>query len=157
MNYITLAAKIGAAALLLWIGWHFGGLSKDDELNKYKTAVEAQHAAQLQIVANVMTQHDQQAAAERAAQQKVIDAYDAEKNLAPITTGIVQRMRIVEAAAACSAGNSVVPKAGPMASGAQGTGGVPGGLSEGERLLQGALDAASRDASRLNAAVKLAP
>lgn len=156
ITYLKIGGIAALAALLVWAGWHFGGLSKDDELNRYKTAVEAQHAAQLQTVANVMTQHDQQAAAERAAQQKVIDAYDQEKNLAPITTGIVERMRLVEAAA-CSAGNRVVPPGGPVAGGAQSAGGISRSDAEGDRLLQAALDAADRDADRLNAVVKLAP
>jgi uncharacterized protein (DUF58 family) len=155
-----LYAKIGGiAALALALlagGYHFGGLSADAELANYKTAVEAQHAAQLQTVASVMTQHDQQATLERAAQQKVIDAYDEQKNLAPITTGIVERVRLIEAAS-CSAGSRVVPSPGPVARGADAGSGVPRGDSEGDRLLQAALDAAARDSARLAAVIQFKP
>jgi hypothetical protein len=152
--------KLGAAAVLLAIaagaGFHFGGLSADDKLNAYKSAVEAQHATQLQAVVRTMDEHDHQAALERIADQRVIDAYDLQKALPPITAGFVTRMRLVEAAA-CRAGDRVVPAAGSLAGGAQAAGGVPRSDAEGDRLLQAALDAADRDASRLNAAVKLAP
>jgi hypothetical protein len=155
-----LYAKIGGVmmliALLFGAGYHLGGLSADDKLNAYKTAVEAQHAAQLQAVVTTMDEHDHQAALERMANQKVIDTYDLQKNLPPITAGLVERMRLVEAAAAC-ADDSGLPKTGAVAGGAQAASGIPRSDPEAERLLQAALDAADRDSGRLNAAVKLAP
>jgi hypothetical protein len=154
-----LYAKIGGiaalAVLLLWTGWHFGGLSKDDQLNKYRTAVEAQYAANLKTVADTINKQIRDGVTVRAAQQKVIDAYDTEKALPPATAGIVERMRIVESAS-CAASRDV-PKAGTLAGGIEGARGVPRSNTEADRLLQAALDAADRDADRLNAAVKLAP
>jgi hypothetical protein len=156
ITYLKLGGIAALAAFLLWTGYHFGGLSADGKLANYKTAVEAQHAAQLQAVANVMAEHDRDAAAQRASQQKVIDAYDTQI-LQPLpTAGIVERVRLVEAAS-CSSSNRVVPSAGALAGGAQAAGGVPRSNAEGDRLLQAALDAADRDSARLNVAVKLAP
>lgn len=156
LTYIKLGAGAVLLALVAGASYHFGGLSSDDKLNAYKTAVEAQHAAQLQAVVDTMTEHDKQAAAQHAADQKVIDAYDLQKSLPPITAGLVERMRLVEAAS-CRAGHSVLPGAGPVARGTDAAGGVPGGDPEGDRLLQAALDAASHDAARLNAVRQLAP
>lgn len=159
ISYLKIGGIAVLAAFLVWTGYHFGGLSADDKLANYKTAVEAQHAAQLQAVANVMTQHDQQAAAQHAADQKVIDAYDEQKNLAPVTAGIVQRMRIIEAAA-CSAGDRVVPAGGVLASGTQDTSAKPASDPVTQRLsqlTQAAFDACAADAKQLNAVVKLAP
>jgi hypothetical protein len=55
VNPYLLYAKLAAGALLLALaagaGWHFGSLSKDDELNRYKTDAQAQHAAQLSALA----------------------------------------------------------------------------------------------------------
>jgi hypothetical protein len=156
MIYAKIAGFGALAAFLVWVGFHFGGLSADDKLANYKTAVEAQHAAQLQAVVATMTEHDTQAAAQHAKDQGVIDAYDAQKDLAPVTAGIVQRMRLVEAAS-CSAGGGVVPGAAALAGGTDAAGGVSGSHAESDRLLQAALDAAARDADRLNAVIKLAP
>jgi hypothetical protein len=156
ITYLKWGGIAALAALLVGGGYHFGGLSADDKLNAYKTAVEGQHAVQLQAVVATMTMHDNQAAAQHAADQKVIDSYDLQKSLPPVTAGLVERMRVVEAAS-CAAGNRVVSIAGPVASGAQAASGVPGSDSEGDRLLQAALDAAARDSTRLNAVVKLAP
>lgn len=156
LTYIKLGAAVVALAIAAGAGFHFGGLSADDKLNAYKTAVEAQHVAQLQAVVNTMTEHDKQAAAQHAADQKVIDAYDLQKSLPPITAGLVERMRLIEAAS-CRAGHSVLPGAGPVAGGADAASGVPAGDPEGDRLLQAALDAAAHDAARLNAVRQLAP
>lgn len=154
--YLKLVGIAAAVALLLAIGWHFGGLSSAKDLAAYRTAVEAQHAVQLQAVVDTMTQHDKQAAAQHAADQKVIDAYDLQSKLPPITAGFVQRMRLIEAAA-CSAGDRVLPSPGSLAGGADAAGGIPGGDAEGDRLLQVALDKAAGDSLRLNAVVKFAP
>lgn len=151
--------KLGAAAVVLGAvataSFHFGGISADDKLNTYKTAVEAQYAANLKTVADTLNKQIQDGVADRAAQQKVIDAYDTEKALPPATAGLVERMRIVESAS-CAAGRDL-PKAEPVASGAQSPSRVPASDSEGQRLLQAALDAADRDADRLNTIIKLAP
>lgn len=153
MNGYVIAA---IATLLAGVSFYLGGLHADNQLANYKTAVEAQHLTQLQAVVATMTQHDNQAAAQHAADEKVIDAYDTEKALPPATAGVVERMRLVEAAS-CSAGNRVLPSSGVLAGGAQSTGGISRSDAEGDRLLQAALDAADRDADRLNAVVKLAP
>lgn len=154
-----LYAKIGGiaalAAALLWAGWHFGGLSSAEKLANYQTTVEAQYAANLKTVADTLNKQIKDGVAERAAQQKVIDAYDLEKALPPVTAGVVERLRYIESTS-CTASHQL-PGAAAVAGGAQAAGGVPGGLSELDRLHQAAFDAAARDASRLNAAVKLAP
>lgn len=159
MTAIAYAKWIGIAALIAAIAafsFRQGGLASEAKLAKYQTEVQQQHAQDLQAVLNTMKEHDNQAAAALAEQQKVIDAYDAEKNLAPVTTGIVQRMRIVESAT-CSAGDSKLPPPPVLAGGAQARSGIPRGDAEGDRLLQAALDAADRDAERLNTLIKLAP
>lgn len=155
-----LYAKLGAAllvvVLLFGAGYRVGGLRSAAQLSAYKAAVEAQHVAQLEAVVKTMDEHDQQAAAQHAADRRVIDAYDLQKSLPPATAGLVERMRFVEAAA-CGAGDRVVPSTGPVASGVHAAGGIPRGDPEGDRLLQAALDAADHDATRLNAMRLLAP
>lgn len=156
LQYAKLGGVLFACLLLSGGGYHLGGLAAEAKLSAYKTAVEAQHATQLQAVVNAMTQHDNQAAARHAADRKVIDAYDLQKDLPLATAGIVERMRLIEAAAPCASGPQL-PAAGSVAGRAQAAGGIPRCDPEGDRLLQLALDAADRDAARLNAAVKLAP
>lgn len=153
MNGYLIAA---IATLLAGGSFYLGGLRGDSQLANYKTSVEAQHVTQLQAVVATMNQHDNAAASQHAADQKVIDAYDTEKALPPATAGVVQRMRLVEAAT-CSAGDRQLPSSGAVAGRAQAAGGIPRSDAEGDRLLQAALDAADRDADRLNTAVKLAP
>jgi hypothetical protein len=90
-------------------------------------------------------------------QQGIID--DLHKQLAtpdPSVAGLIQRMHDAEATAA-SARGCKVPGAGTSAGGTQSGAGIPRGDSEGERLLQDALDAASRDSKRFSAAIKLLP
>ena len=156
--YITYV-KIGAAIVALGVvgvaGFHFGGLSADDKLANYKTEVQAQYAANLKTVADTLNSQIKEGAVKRAAMQVIIDAYDLEKAKPPVTAGIVQRMHNAESAS-CTAGHQL-PAGGSVASGAQEASGVSVGLSEGERLLQDALDAAARDAARLDTVVKLAP
>lgn len=156
LTYIKLGAEALVLAAVAGASFHFGGLSKDDELNRYKTVIEAQHVGQLQAVVKTMDEHDKQAAAQRAADKRVIDDYDLQKSLPPITAGVVQRMRLVEAAS-CRADGSLVSGAGSVAGGTDAAAGIPRGDPEGDRLLQAALDAAARDASRLYAAIRLAP
>jgi hypothetical protein len=154
-----LYAKIGGiaalAGLLLWTGWHFGGMSSDDKLANYRTAVEAQYAANLKTVADALNKQIKDGVAERAAQKKVIDAYDEEKLKPPATAGIVERLRYIQGPGCAT--SSQLPAAGAMASGVATAGGIPAGISELDRLHQAAFDAADRDSKRLNAAVKLAP
>lgn len=156
--YVIYAKLAGAAAILAVVGagcWHFGGLSKQDELDKFKTAQQAQYAANLKTVADTLNKQIQDGIADRAKLQKVIDAYDLEKTLPPITAGVVERLRYIQGAS-CAA-NNPVPGAGAVAGGAQAAGGVPASLSELERLHQAAFDAAARDSQRLNAMRQLAP
>lgn len=148
-----MAAAIGAYSFL-W--FHLGGASSETNLANYKTDVEGQHVAQLQAVLDTMGQHDQQAAAQHAADRKVIDAYDLEKALPPATAGLVERMRIVEGAS-CGASGGQLPGNRPLAGGVDPARGVPGSDPEADRLLQAAFDAGTRDALRLNAVTKLAP
>jgi hypothetical protein len=151
--------KIGAAVIVLCVvstaSFHFGGLSADNKLANYKTSVQAQYAANLKTVADTLNQQIQDGVADRAAKQRIIDAYDAEKLKPPITAGVVERLRYVESAS-CAASHQL-PQAGTVAGGAAATGGVPPSVSELDRLHQAAFDAADRDSKRLNAAVMLAP
>jgi hypothetical protein len=153
--YAKIGGAVALAALLVWTGWHFGGMSSAEKLAKYQTAVEAQYAANLKTVADTLNKQIQDGLADRAAQQRIIDAYDLEKALPPATAGIVERMRFVESAS-CAASREL-PKAGTMAGGADPSGRVPGSQAEADRLLQAALDAADRDADRLDAIRQLAP
>jgi hypothetical protein len=154
-TWMKLAAIGIVLATLFIVGFHFGGMSSAEKLAKYQTDVEAQYAANLKTVADTLNKQIQDGVAERAAQQKVIDAYDLEKALPPVTAGVVERLRYIESAS-CTAGHQL-PGAPAVAGGAQAASGVPGGVSELDRLHQAAFDAAARDASRLNAVVKLAP
>jgi hypothetical protein len=152
--------KIGAALALiaacLSAGYHFGRLSADNQLNAYKSAVEAQHVVQLNAVVATMTEHDTEALAQHTADQRIVDAYDLQKTLPPVTAGFVTRLRVVETTA-CSAGARVVSGAGPVASGIDSSSAISRSDAEGDRLLQAALDAADRDAEQLNAVIHLAP
>lgn len=153
--YAKIGGAVALAALLLFTGWHFGGMSSAEKLAKYQTAVEAQYAANIKTVADTLNQQIQDGLTARAAQQKVIDAYDLEKALPPATAGIVGRMRLVESAS-CAASRDL-PKAGTLVGGTDAASALPGSNAEGDRLLQAALDAADQDADQLNAVVKLAP
>jgi hypothetical protein len=155
MTYLKIGGIAALAAMLLWIGWHFGGMSSDEKLANYKTAVEAQYAANLKTVADTLNKQIQDGAADRAAKQKVIDAYDTEKALPAATAGVIERLRYIEGASCPASGQ--LPAAGAVASGAQAASGVSGRGAEIDGLLQDALDAASRDAQRLNVMRKLAP
>jgi hypothetical protein len=156
--YVKLAVFLGVIAAAATAGFHFGGLSKDDELNRYKTDVEAQHAAQLKAVADVYQKQLVDAQAHALTQQGVTD--DLNKKLegsGSVASGLAQRMLDDQAAAAAAACNRPVPKGGAVAGAAAGSAGVPRGDPEAVRLLQGALDAGTRDADRLRAAQALSP
>lgn len=156
-------AKIGGiaalAAILLWSGWHFGGMSADEKLANYKTAVEAQYAANLKTVADTLNKQIQDGVADRAAQKKVIDAYDADKANPPATAGLADSLRDATQSASCPASRDV-PKAGTVAGGAQGATAKPSGGPSVERLsglVQAVFDSSDADAKQMNAMIKLAP
>jgi hypothetical protein len=158
----------GIAALTLALvagGYHFGGLSADDKLNAYKTAVEAQHAAQIQAVVDAMTKHDKQAAAQHAADQKAIDRYDANKDVPdPASIGTAHRVLLI-AASSPDTGDCPVQQAGTVAGRSADT---SGGAGEAEKaksrlvsLVEADLDdyiaACGRDDKRLVLTQGLAP
>lgn len=164
-----LYAKIGGiaalAALLLWTGWHFGGLSKDDELNKYKTVQEAQYAASLKTVADTLNKQIQDGVTARAAQQKVIDAYDTTKNVRdPASVGTAHRVLHL-AASSSGAGGCPVPETGAVASGGAHPSGGAGEAAKAQSglvsLVEADLDdyiaACGRDDKRLLLTQGLAP
>jgi hypothetical protein len=153
--YAKIGGAVALAALLVWTGWHFGGMSSAEKLAKYQAAVEAQYAANLKTVADTLNKQIQDGIAKREALQKVVDQYELEKSLPPATAGVVERLRYIQGPS-CAAG-SVLPGAGTVAGGSQAPSGVPSRSAEIAGLLQSALDAASRDAARLNAIIKLAP
>src|SRR5258708_33955541 len=86
----------GIAAALLsysWLWFHLGGLSS-------KTALEAQHVAQLQAVVTTMEDNARDAAADHAKQQREIDAYDATKDVPhPASVGTAHPMLLLAATA----------------------------------------------------------
>lgn len=153
--YLTYV-KLGAAALALsgaaWAGFHFGGLSAAEDLAVYKTAVEAQRAAQLKTVVDTLEDQIKQAAAQHAADQRIVDAYDAIKDLPPPHAGLVERMQLVEAAS-CAAVSGEVPGTGDAAGGTHAASGVSRGDPEARRLLQGTFNAGDADAIRWQALI----
>lgn len=151
VNPYLIYIKIGAAALLLAIaagaGYHFGGLSS-------KTALEADHVAQLQAVVNAMDENARAAAADHATQQKVIDRYDATKDIPdPASVGTAHRLLILAAAG----GGCAVPETGPLAGRAPDASRSTVGPSEVERRLDDYIQACGRDDKKLTAAQALAP
>src|SRR5258708_38758805 len=86
----------GIAAALLsysWLWFHLGGLSS-------KTALEAQHVAQLQAVVATMENNARDAAAAHAKQQRAIDAYDAPNDVPdPASVGSAHRVLLLAASA----------------------------------------------------------
>lgn len=153
--YAKIGGAVALAALLIGLGWHFGGMSSAEKLAKYQTDVETRYAANLKTVADTLNKQIQDGITARAALQKVVDQYELEKSLPPATAGVVERLRLIESAS-CAA-SSDLPKAGTLAGGPQAAGGIPASLPELDRLHQAAFDAADRDAKRLNTVVKLAP
>lgn len=161
LTYIKLGAAVAVLAAVGTAGFHFGGLSADDKLANYKTAVEAQHAAQMKTVADAYQAQVLAAEADHVHMQGVIDELN--KNLAkpdPRLADLGQRVLDVEAAAGRST-CSRVPQTGPGAGAAQGvqaqsTGGDPS-LERLRQLTQAVYDSAAEDDDYLDAALKLLP
>lgn len=145
MTPLAYAKWGGIAALALALaggGYHFGGLSADDKLNAYKTAAEAQHVAQLQAVVTTMETNARDAAADHAKLQKVIDAYDATKDVPdPASIGTAHRVLLL-AASAAGAGDCPVQQTGPVASGGAGS---SGGASETRKAQSGLVQVLEAD------------
>lgn len=147
LTYIKLDAAAVLLAILFGAGYHFGGLAS-------KTALEAAHTAQLQAVVKAMDDNARAAATEHATQQKVIDAYDRDKDIPdPASVGTAHRLLILAAAG----GGCAVQQAGAVAGGAQGATPVPIGPSRVEQALDAYVRACSADAAQLTAVIQLAP
>jgi hypothetical protein len=133
--------KLGAAALLLALaagaGYHFGGLAS-------KTALEAQHAAQLQAAVTALdTQASQRVAAE-AKLAKVQNDYDTIKDIPdPVSVGLAHRL-LIAAPSACS---GPMPGATAVAGGAPAAAAVAVGPSAVERRLNDYIEACGADAN----------
>lgn len=145
LAYLKIGGIIALVAGLFGLGYHFGGLS-------FKTALEANHAAQLQAVVNRLDENARAAAADHAHLQGVIDAYLA-KPIDPIVPGIAHRVYVF-AASACGGG---VPQAATLAGHVPGPTPIALGPSEVERRLDDYIRACDQDARRLTAVQALAP
>lgn len=164
LQYAKLGGILFACLLLSGSGFYFGGLRSAANLSAYKTAVETQHATQLQAVVKVLEDNAKAAAADHAQQQKVIDHYDAIKDL-PDPASIGTAHRVLLLAAGAGASDCPVQEGGGVASG----GARPaGGTSETRKaqsglvqVLEADLDdyiaACGRDDNRLVLAQGLAP
>lgn len=151
LNPYAIYIEMGAAVVLLVIaagaGYHFGGMAST-------TALEADHAAQLQTVVNQLDENARQAAADHAHMQGVIDRYDATKDIPdPAGVGTARRVLIVAAAG----GGCAVPEAAALAGGAPDAARGTVGPSEVERRLDDYIQACGRDDKKLTAAQALAP
>jgi hypothetical protein len=145
--YLKLGAIVAMVAALFATGYHIGALSS-------KTALEADHTAQLQAVVNAMDENARQAAADHAHMQGVIDAYDATKDIPdPASVGTAHRVLIVAAAG----GGCPVPEAAAVAGRAQASAPIAIGPSEVERALDDYIHACSADAAQMNPMIALAP
>lgn len=155
--------KYGAIAAALigysFLWFHLGGLSSDVKLANDKTAQEAQYAANLKTVADTLNKQIQDGVASRAAQQRIIDAYDQEKAKPAVTAGLAGELRDATQAASCPPGRQL-PAAGTVARGTQ----TPATQSAGDprldrlsELTQAVFDASDADAKQMNAMIKLAP
>ena len=145
MNWLNLV-KLVLAVGCLWYAFRLG----EDHVNAKD---EKTHITQLKAVVTAL---DAQAAARVAAEKKIEDvqnAYDAVKDLPPLTLGLAERV-LYQPASACS---NPVPSPSAVAGVAQAAGAVPASDPEAVRLLQAAFDAGSADALQLDTAIKLAP
>lgn len=161
LTYLKIAAAVIALGAAAAAGFHFGGLSSDAKLANFKTAVEAQHAAQLKTVADAYQAQVLAAEADHIHMQGVIDELNKKLSTPdPAVAGLAQRVLDAEAAASRST-CSRVPQAGSSSAGAQGiqaqsAGGNP--VTERLRqLTQAVYDAAKDDDDTLDAAIKLLP
>jgi hypothetical protein len=149
-------AKIAAGVLFAALCFYLGGLAP-------KAALERDHADMAQAATRALLAQAAQAAADHASQQKVIDDYDANKDIPdPASIGTARRVLLL---AAAGAGNCPVPETGAVAGG----GARPaGGASEAREaqsglvtLLEADLDdyiaACDRDDKRLILTQGLAP
>jgi hypothetical protein len=150
MTWITglkLGGILAMLAALFGTGYHFGGMAS-------KTALEAQHAAQLQAAVTALDNQASQRVAAEAKLAKVQNDYDAIKDLPdPVSVGLAQRVLY----AACPAGGGDVPKAGAVASGALAAAPEPGSDPGLGGRLQAVLDACTADAKQMSAMIELAP
>lgn len=145
--YLKIGAAIALIAVAAGAGYHFGGLVS-------KTALEADHVAQLQAVVKAMDENARQAAADHTHLQGVIDRYDATKDIPdPASIGTAHRVLIVAAAG----GGCAVPEAGALAGGAPAAARIAVGPSRVEQALDDYIQACGRDAKKLTAAQALAP
>jgi hypothetical protein len=143
--YLKLGAIALLAAVLFGGGFYFGGL-------RSKTALEADHAAMAKAATDALLTQAAQAAADHDKQQKVIDTYDATKDIPdPASVGTAHRVLLIAAADSCP-----VPEAGAVASGAPAAARVAIGPSEVERRLDDYVQACGRDVKKLIAAQALA-
>lgn len=140
-----LYAKLGAAAVLLMLVFYLGGLGP-------KAALERDHAAMAQATTKALLAQQKATETEHVRQQKVIDAYDATKDIPdPVTTGLAHRVYIA------AAGGCHVPEARAVASGTQARAAIPGGPSGIERALGVVIEACAADAGQMSAMIQLAP
>lgn len=145
---LQVKAVVGAvlAMILFSAGYHFGGLAS-------KTALETDHAAQLQAVVDRLDENAREAAADHAKQQRVIDAYDATKDIPdPASIGTAHRVLILAAAG----GGCPVPETGAVAGGAPDPARVAIGPSRVEQALDAYIKACGRDVKKLTAGQALA-
>lgn len=155
------AGAIGLAVLLLvGLGFYLGTLKGDASAATAKTAAEGLHTAQLQAVVTALDNNARQAAADHVAQQKVIDAYDAIKDIPdPASIGTAHRVFLL----AASAGSCAVPEGASVAGGSPGaTGSAREAPKAQQRLVVEAdlndyIAACGRDDKRLTLAQGLAP
>jgi hypothetical protein len=132
-------------ALMIVFGYWLGGKAPT-------AALERLRAEQAQAATQALLAQRAEATAQADALNSVVEKYDAIKDLEPVSAGVVERLRLL-APANCRP----VPGAPTVAGGTDPAGGIPGSPPEADRLLQAALDAASRDARRLDALIQLAP
>lgn len=160
MTPLAYAKWGGIAAALLawsWLCFHQGGLGPT-------AALERDHADMAEATTKALLAQAAQAAADHASQQRVIDAYDATKDIPdPASIGTAHRVLLL-AGAACG-DSDPVPETGPVASGGAhssgGAGETPKAQSRLVQVLEADLDdyigACGRDDDRLVLTQGLAP
>jgi hypothetical protein len=144
---IWLYIKLAAGAGLLFWAYHLGG-------NASRAALEADHAAMATAATKALLAQAAQAAADHASQQRVIDAYDATKDIPdPASVGTAHRVLLL----AAGAGDCPVPEAAAVAGGAPRAPAVTIGPSEVERRLDDYIQACGEDTKLLRTVQALAP